>query len=305
MELYYQGRNITEHVNITGCVHRDVSGGRCDCLELTLDHASVWYRWGPQEDDEIILSEGEYSTGTLYLNAVIPLGDQYRVLATSVKRAAARRAWGSYHETTLQKLFDACAGECQMESRLYGIDGNLPYPYVLRRNEGAAAFLQRLGQWEGLSVKAVNGAFRGIGVEWAQGREPELSMEITSTQEGVTYRRRENLKYTGLTIQTPYARATARDTAAQGNNAPILTHLPARDNAQAGRWARGLLLMHNRLAEELSIDMGLNTGLSAMSRLEVTGGTDMSGQWMAEEVEHDFFHRRTAVKLLRVIDTIQ
>ena len=58
MELTWNGRNITDSVNITGCVHRDVSGGRSDCLELTLDHASRWYSWNPQEDDEIIITHG-------------------------------------------------------------------------------------------------------------------------------------------------------------------------------------------------------------------------------------------------------
>lgn len=305
MELFWEGTNITEHVNITGCVHRDVAGGRCDSMELTLDHASVWYGWGPQVDDEIVLTEGDYSTGTLYLNAVIPDGDQYRILATSIKRAAARKAWASYNNTTLQKLFENCAAECQMGGMLYGIDGSLAYPYALRQNEGVAAFLNRIGLWEGIKVKALNGAFRGISLDYAQGRSAEMSLEITPKLEGITYRRRENLKYTGITIQTPYAKSTARDTDADGNNTPILTHLPAMDNAQAGRWARGLLLMHNRKAEELTIDQVLNTGFSALTRIEVTGETDMTGDWITEEVEHDFYNRRTCAKLYRVIDTVQ
>ena len=305
MQLYWQGTDITEHVNITGCVHRDVSGGRCDSLELTLDHASVWYRWGPQEDDEILVTHNGYSTGRLYLNAVIPLGDQYRVLATSTRRAAARKAWGSFSETTLKRIFDVCAAECQMEGKLYGIDGNLAYPYALRRREGAAAFLTRIGKWEGLCVKAYDGAFLGISVDFAQEIEPAISLEITSAQEGVTYRRRDNVKYTSLTVMTPYAQAVARDAGASGSNAEVFTHLPAMNNAQAGRWARGLLLMHNRRAEDLTIEQTLDTSLSALTRVDVTGGTDMTGEWIADEVEHDFVNARTTAKLLRVVRTIQ
>lgn len=49
MELYYEGKNITDSVNITGAVARDASGGRSDSLTVTLDHASSWYRWGPKK----------------------------------------------------------------------------------------------------------------------------------------------------------------------------------------------------------------------------------------------------------------
>ena len=305
MELTWNGKDITQSVNITGCVHRDVSSGRCDCLELTLDHASRWYSWNPEEDDEIILSHGNYSTGKLYLNTIIPDADQYRILATSLKRAAARKAWASYANMTLQGIMEKCAAECGMDGKLYGIDGALEYPYVLRRNEGAAAFLNRIGEWEGIMIKALNGALRGVCVTYAQDRSAVESIEITSKQEGVTYKRRDNTKYTGLTVQTPWGKATARDAAANGNNAPILTHLPAMNNAQAGRWARGLLLMHNRQAEEIRLDMSLNTRLIAMARVEITGSTPMTGQWIVDESEHDIFNGRTGARLLRVIDTIQ
>ena len=305
MELTWNGKDITNAVNITGCVHRDVSLGRCDSLELTLDHASRWYSWNPEEDDEIIITSGGYSTGRMYLNTIIPDGDQYRILATSLKRAASRRAWASYTNTTLQGIVDKCAAECGMEGKLYGIDGGLKYPYILRQNEGAAAFLNRIGQWEGLAVKALNGALRGVSVALAQERNAEASIEITSKQDGVTYRRRDNTKYSMLTVQTPYGKATARDAEAKGNNSTILTHLPAMDNAQAGRWARGMILMHNRQAEEMTLETALNLRLVAMTRVDVTGSTAMAGKWIVDESEHDLFNERSCVKFLRVIDSVK
>lgn len=305
MDLYWAGKNITSQVNITGCVHRDVCRGRSDCLELTLDHAAAWYRWGPEEDDEIRVVHEKDDTGTLYLNTILPEGDRYRVLATSVKRAAARKTWKSYYGTTLGRLFESCAAECQMSAKLYGTDENYPYLYALRENEGSAAFLSRIGAWEGMAVKALNGTFHGISIAWAQKREPEMEIEIRADREGVRYRRQENLKLSALTVRTPWTEATARDTTAKGSNTRVITCLPAQNLAQAGRWARGLLLWNNRTAEEIRIETGLNTRLTAMTRVEITGNTDMSGAWIVDEAEHDLFNRRTSVKLLRVIETIR
>lgn len=305
MELRWNGVDITESVNITGCTHREMALGGCDTLELTLDHASVWYRWGPQEDDEIVITHGGWSSGKLYLNSIIPERDQYRVLATSLKSLAGRRRWQSYAGTTLEKIFEKCAAECGMEGRLYGMDGGLPYTYIIRQNEGCGAFLQRLGWMEGMCVKVYDGAFRGIGLLYAQGRDPAMEIEIAADQDGVTYRRREGLKLASLTVQTPEASAIARDTAARGDNAAIFTHLPARDPAQAGRWARGLLMMKNRKAEELTLETTLNTAFTALARVDITGSTDMTGKWIVDEAEHDIYNEHTRAVLRRVIDTVR
>ena len=52
MELYYQGVNIADRVDVAECIHREASDG-CDCLEIALEHAAAWYAWQPQVDDEI------------------------------------------------------------------------------------------------------------------------------------------------------------------------------------------------------------------------------------------------------------
>lgn len=305
MDLIWSGRNITSRVNITGCVHRESAYGRLGSLDLTLDHASQWYKWQPEEDEEIIVIQDDYSTGRMYFNAVIPDGDQYRIIATSAKRAAGRKAWDSWKDTTLQNLMDESAAECGLESRLYGVDGNIPYSYLLRRDEGPLAFAARIGRWEGMHVMAMNGVLTGVSVAYAQSMYADRRIVITANQDGVTYRRRENMRYTALTIQTPWATATARDWVAKGSNAPILTQLPAMDSAQAGRWARGILMMNNRMAEELTIETSLDTALKALSRVDVTGGTDMSGEWLIDDSEHDLYNKRTRVTMRRVIDTIQ
>ena len=72
MNLIYDGTDITPFVNITRCLHRDVSSGRADTLELEMDHAETWYRWKPQTDDAIRLRHGGYDTGRLYLNSILP-----------------------------------------------------------------------------------------------------------------------------------------------------------------------------------------------------------------------------------------
>ena len=235
MELYWAGKDITKYVTITGCVHRDASRGKSDSLELRLANASIWYRWGPEEDDEIRVLDGEYDTGRMYLNTVIPEGDDYRVLATATRREAVRKAWKTYRETTIGKIFESCGLESGMDGKLYGISGSIEYPYILRENEGTGAFLSRIGRMEGMAVKAFGGCYRGIYIPWAQNMDIVTGFTIHGTEtDGIIYRRRSARKYTSLTVRTPWAEATARDGDAAGNNPKIITSLPAMDAVTAG-----------------------------------------------------------------------
>ena len=305
MELRWNGTDITGKVNITGCVHRDVAGGKSDTLELQMDRSDIWYRWGPEEGDRIQVTEGGYDSGEMYLTAVVPVRDQFRVLAAGIKPEAARKKWEGFRNVSFHALVERCAAECGMEGKVYGMEKNLMIPYALRKGEGVAAFLDRIATAEGFKLKAWGGALRAIYLPYAEEMEAANGMKITSMTSGVLYRRRKNAKYTMLTVQSPFATATARDTAAEGNFTRTLTGLPAEDGIQAGRWARNLLRHHNRQAEEMTVEQSLNTKLTALTKVSVNGGTDMDGEWIIEEAEHDLKNKTSSVKMYRVIETVR
>ena len=305
MKLIWNGTDITEYCNITGSIHREVAGGKSDSLELTLDCASVWYQWGPEEGDEIEVTDYGYMTGKMYLTAVIPQRDQYRILASSMNPKANRKAWIGFRNIYFKALVERCAAECGMNGKIFGNDENLLIAYALRKNEGCAAFLDRIGKPEGFKVKAYDGALRAIYLPYAEEREPEVRMTLTAKQEGITYRRRRNLKYSSLTVMSPWAKATAKDTGTEGDNPCTITTLPAMDSATAGRWARNLLREHNRQAEELRVEQQFNPALSALYRVHVDGGTDMDGEWIIEEAEHDLKNRVSSAKMYRIIDSVR
>lgn len=305
MRLVWNGKDITEYCEIAGCIHRDAAGGKSDSLELRLDRASVWYRWGPEEGDEIEVTEDGYTTGKMYLTAIIPQGDQFRVLGSSVSPAANRTAWAGFENVTFKTLMERCAAECGMTGKIFGMKENLVIPYALRRGEGCAAFLDRIGRAEGFKIKAYNGAFRAIYLPFAEEQEPSCRLTLTAKQEGVSYRRRSNAKYTGLTVLSPWAKATAKDMTAPGNNVRIITCLPAMNNIQAGRWAQNLLWDHNRQAEQITMEQRLNTAMAALSRVDIDGGTDMDGEWIVEEAEHDLKNRTSYAKMYRVMDSVR
>ena len=104
---------------------------------------------------------------------------------------------------------------------------------------------------------------------------------------------------------SPFAKASAYDSSVDGDNQPVVTTLPALDGAQAGRWARGLLLNHNRQAEELNMSMEFNAGLTAFARIDIESDTDANGEWVVDETEHDLILLKSTARLFRCITTIR
>lgn len=304
MKVIYQGKDITDDVDVKKCVYTEVSGGRRDMLDIEFEYSDKWFGWKPEVDDTICIFHDGYDTGDLYVNTILPESGCYRIFATAAKRAARRKVWASYDNQTLDGIMGLCAAECGMQHGLYGISGGNTYHYILRENEECMAFLDRLLTLEGGRLKCLNGKLRGIGIEYAQGQSAGQTIQIDATQLQARYIHREDIKYSGVTVQSPYAKASAFDSAVSGGAHPVL-NLPVSDSAQAGRWARGLLLNQNRMAEELEIGSEFNAGLTALARINIESETDANGEWVVDQVEHDFVLLKSKATLLRCITTIR
>ena len=303
--LYYEGTEITDYVDIKSCIHRDVSGGRADGLDILLDNAARWFAWGPKRDDRILASHKGYDTGIMYISQILPEDGKFRLRATSAPSSVKRRAWNAYQGSTLAGIMRACAAECGLEWAVFGLDKDMRYPFILRKNEGVTAFLQRLTEMEGGTLKCLNRRLTAIGIEYAQGLPAKQNLEIDSKTPGFVYRNIAARKWESVAVASPYGTGAAFDGSADTAESKTYTNLPAFDKITAGRWARGLLLCNNRTAEEMEFSTAFNPGMSAMVRVDVTSPTDAHGEWIIDEARHDFIQDRTWIKMLRSVTSIR
>ena len=300
--LLYEGTDISKDVDILECVHKDVSCGACDLLNLKVDHADKWMSWDPQKNDIIRVMRSGYDSMNLYLNTVIPEDGAYRILATGAKAMPFPARWQSFKDKTYGAIMTMCASECGMIAKNHGA-GNPKYAYVLRENISAPVFMEMLANREGAVLKALDGSFTSIGVLYAQDLSPTQEVQLDSDQMSSTYIDRRDLSWQSVEINTPFGKGKARDSASSGLK-QIITDIPVDDNAQARRWASGLLLMHNRQSEILEIAMDFNPGYTAMVRIDAKSATAANGQWIIHETEQDLLNGRTKAKLYRCITTI-
>lgn len=305
MEIYYQGTEITSMVRLRKCIVRDTAGGRCDSVEIEFENAAGWYRWGPKEDDRIVVANNGYDSGVMYVNTIIPENGRFRIVAAALPCAARAKANKSFYQKSIEDIMRICAAAVGMGFRICGIDGTAVIPYIEQDNEGCAAFLDRLLSAEGAVLKCVDGKLTAIGIEYAQGLKAVQKISLSANQSGAQYRRC-GTAYKGLTVRTPFASASAEDIAVDSSHVRMTVgDLPALDNVQAGRWARGRLLSLNRQCESVTAESDFNASLTAMVRVDIEGDTDANGEWLVDSVEHDIYNGRTSAVLRRCIWTIQ
>lgn len=303
MTLIYEGADITNEVDIIECVCRDVSGGEADCLTLKVDHADQWFRWGPKKNDRIRVTRSGYDSKTLYLNTVVPEDGAYRIFATASKSVPFAKKWAAYETKSLSMIMNICAGECGMGARLWGINGGIQYEYLLRDNMSAPVFMQQLANREGAVLKALDGNYTAIGVLYAQGIQAMHKLKLEDDQLDSEYIDRRDLSWSSVQIVTPFGTGTAFDKNARGQS-QLLTNITVDNDAMAYRWAKNILLMHNRMSETLQIEMDFNPGYTAMVRIDVESETDAAGEWMIQEVEQNLVDGRTKTKMLRCVTGI-
>ena len=305
MEIYYQDTDITGYVIPRLCVVHVTEGERCDSLEIEFENAAGWFRWEPEEDDRILIAQDRYDTGTMSVNTVLPADGHFRILATALPCKARRRMNRSFAGKTLEEIMQSAAMASGMKYALFGVDGQTVIPYIQQKNEGSAAFLHRLLKMEGATLKCVNGKYTAIGILYAQERKAYQSIEVDPQRSGTDYLRNGSKLYS-LTVRTPYATATAFDEAvSSGRLTETRDEYPAKNDIQAGRWARGLLLDNNRKCEALTIHSEFNAGFTAATRIDISSNAVLSGKWIIAEAKHDFINKTSAAKLYRCITTVK
>lgn len=304
MTLNYNGADITDITQVSRCLYRESSGGKCDSLDIEFENATGWIRWAPEADDVITAEHNGCKTGKMYVHNFLTEDGKMRMIATSLPCHSQNEKYRSYKDKTTEEIMRACAMETGFDYALYGLGEGSMWKYAGSRKEGCTAFLNRIARMEGAALKCVGGRYTMISLEWAKERAPQQTIEIWPDTPGCVHKLLgKRLKE--LTVETANGKNRAEDTSVTSGESMQVTGVPARDDIQAGRIARGLLLHENRDREILEIESEMNAGFAALCRIDITGGADTAGEWIVDEAEHDFIEGTSRVWLKRCLDSVR
>ena len=304
MQLFYEGVDITEKVEVSEAVTTDNAGGVADCIELTLTNAADWLRWEPQADDKVEIMDAGYKSGIMYIDALLPEDDVYKLKAFSMPRKARERRWGSFEGISIAELANILAAEIGMSAALYGVDESVRYPYVIRQDETVPGMLQRLLKLEGAMLKCFDQKLIVVDLLWAQEREPVRTLEMGTDMAGVKHNKTQGKGYSRCVVKSPYGEGFAIDRNSDASGTLFIDKEPVFNSIQATRYARASIMNENRGNEQLQWSIDFDTSMTGLVRVDIEAPGELGGKWLVEQVKHDHITRKSDCVFLRCMDGI-
>ena len=304
MKLRLNGAEIYDKISLCYCVTDAYASGRSDSMVLRFnDPHGLWTTWAPETGDEIAFENGDFKTGRMFIHAVRPENGLYTIRAYSVPAGAKLRRSKSWQGVHFLQIAGEAAARAGLRLDIHGAADRL-YGYMQQTNRTDLNYLSELCTLEGYGMLVYDGRLV-IYDELQLERQPS-GRSVRIGADGVyTFEDRSAAAYDGATV---YSGAFTGSFMISGKmHDKILfpeTAITATSNAEATRYARGLLRQANKALVGGSFRQELHPEISAGSviNLQVLKASKWNGKYFVTHVRHDHVKNSSTVTVRRTLE---
>ena len=297
MKLTINGVDIFSQVSIRYCVHEMYAEKRADMLTVRLnDPKGMWSKWNPVPGSVISFENDAAKTGKMFIHSLKPENGCYTVRAMSMPLSGNTRRSKSWNGVHFLQLANEIASRHSLTYENYGCKDQL-YSYIAQKNETDFAFFYRLCMLEGCQMLIFDGKLITHNEAYIEGQAPAATLEIG--EDGVfAYEDRTEYAYGSATVSSGVFSGTFK--AVGSKSEKILkpeTPIEVTSNAEAARFARGLLRNANKSLACGSFCKGLMPGYAAASliQLKTTKASGWDGKIFVTGVRHDHVANKSTI----------
>lgn len=297
MILKYQGTNILPQISLNYCVHDMYAEGRSDTLVVRFnDPKSLWNRWTPAAGDTIELEDGAAKTGRMYVTRIQPENGLYTLRAMSMPLSGETIMSKSWEAVRFLQLGKEIAGRHGLTFENYGCPDQV-YSFLTQARQTDFEFFSERCLLEGCQMLIYDGRLLAYNEQYIESQQAAATVEIGV--DGVfNYVDDSAWSYGSAEVTGGIYRGIFR---APGlNSARVLRprrEIPVTSNAEATRYARGLLRSVNKATIRGSYRQALSPGFAAASLINLQ--TQKAGAWngkvFVSHVRHDYVRNETTI----------
>ena len=266
MNLYYNGVDIYGDVSVNYCVHEMFAEKQADTLVIRFnDTKGTWSKWQPAEGDTVQFKEGASDTGKMFVHSMKPENGLFTIRAMSMPKSGKTKKSKSWEGVRFLQLANEFAGNHGLTFQNYGCTDQV-YPYIKQDNETDFALFHRLCALEGCQMLIFDGKLLAYNEQYIEGQTPADSSTSSVLRPAV----------------------------------PI----QVTSNAEAARFAKGLLRNANKFARSGYFSKSLMTGYAAASILTLSTprATMWDGTVFVYKVRHDFVGNKSTIYFRHILE---
>lgn len=297
MNLYYNGTDIYNDVSVNYCVHEMYAEKQADTLVIRFnDTKGTWSKWNPADGDVIRFTEGASDTGKMFVHSMKPENGLFTIRAMSMPKSGTTKKSKSWEGVRFLQLANEIAAAHGLTFQNYGCEDQV-YPYLKQDNETDFALFSRLCMLEGCQMLIYDGKLLAYNEQYIESQTPAGTLEVDENG-NFTYEDNRAACYGSCEISS--GSFSGKFEAPDATNTAVLRPdkaIQVTSNAEAARFAKGLLRNANKYGHTGRFSKALLTGYAAASLLKLS--TKKASAWdgtvFVYKVRHDFVGNKSTL----------
>jgi len=297
LNLYYNGTDIYNDVSVNYCVHEMYAEKQADTLVIRFnDTKGTWSKWNPAAGDTLRFKEGASNTGKMFIHSMKPENGLFTIRAMSMPKSGATKKSKSWEGVRFLQLGNEIAKNHGLTFQNYGCTDQV-YPYLKQDNETDFALFSRLCTLEGCQMLIFDGKLLAYNERYIESQTPAGTLEVDENGVFTYHDNRANCygscEVSGGSFYGKYTAPNATNTTVLRPDRAI----PVTSNAEAARFAKGLLRNANKYGHTGQFSKELLTGYAAASllKLKTRKASAWDGTVFVYKVRHDFVGNKSTL----------
>ncbi|MFD5019994.1 phage late control D family protein [Paenibacillus sp. NPDC058367] len=307
MQIIYNGVDITSEVQPTKVLNMDNSGGKPDRVDLVFaDPEGVWSKWNPAKNDTLQIVESGFDSGLMYIDQISQSAGSFGLQALSIPQISKTARSQGWESVRFMEFATQIAARYGFGIKTYGVINHL-YDRVDQVETADFVFLAERCSLEGYALKINNESIviYDEAMQEKNAPNPELSIIRESDIAGAYVFTNKSTDIYGKCIvrsQTLKGYIEGQYTAIGVNGPTLKRNLYASNQAEANRWAKGILRSFNKHMITATLVINLNTNYAAGTTVQVVDIGLFDGVYIIDHLTHDEINNQTKLTLRKPLE---
>lgn len=300
MNILYNGVDIAASVQPTVLQITDNAGGKPDSLTIVFsDTENRWSQWKPAKNDTLQVKQDGFDTGIMYIDELKQQAGVFELKALSIPQTCKTAHSQGWENVRLLEVVTQIATRYGFTVQTYGVTNHL-YTRVDQLEDADIAFLAYRCMLEGYAVK-VTGKSLVIYAEATEEQKVAKSTIHRSDMQGAFEFRNKSMDiYSKCIVRSQTLQGEFTDVGIAGPT--LKQNIYMTNQAEANRWAKGILRSYNKYMVTGSFTVDLNPKLAAGTCIGVADTGMFDGKYFIDRLTHDLIHNRTKLRVRKPLE---